>query len=218
MSNLYNFNQDPAIDEFGVDHSDFSVRDELEYNKMRLQEKEQQQSFVNRQNFRQAGQGNVPFSELKTTDIPDGQPLFNTGQGLNQQVKTDNGLKGWLVSQIPTTAMTIADDALNLYNKKREMEQANQDGYDNYAHRLAMCENAQNGPFDALVSLGGGIAKEAYDLKKKIPQQGFIKPIQDSIKDMSNNIEGLQYGLTHPFNDCRKWLNNLDIKNNIWKK
>ena len=35
MSNLYNFNQDSAIDEFGVDHSDFSVRDELEYNMMR---------------------------------------------------------------------------------------------------------------------------------------------------------------------------------------
>lgn len=30
------------------------------------------------------GQGNVPFSELKTTDIPEEQPLFNTGQGLRQ--------------------------------------------------------------------------------------------------------------------------------------
>lgn len=36
MSNLYNFNQDSTVDEFGVDHSDFSVRDELEYNKMRF--------------------------------------------------------------------------------------------------------------------------------------------------------------------------------------
>ena len=36
MSNLYKFNQDTSIDEFGVDHSNFSVRDELEYNKMRL--------------------------------------------------------------------------------------------------------------------------------------------------------------------------------------
>lgn len=39
---LYKFNQDSTIDEFGVDHSNFSVRDELEYSKMRLQEREQQ--------------------------------------------------------------------------------------------------------------------------------------------------------------------------------
>ncbi len=41
---LYKFNQDTQIDEFGVDHSDFSLRDEVEYNIMRSQEKEQQQS------------------------------------------------------------------------------------------------------------------------------------------------------------------------------
>ena len=121
-------------------------------------------------------------------------------------------------NQIPSIVESTAFNALNLYNKKREIDQANQVGYDNYAHRLAMCENAQNGPFDAAVSLGGGIIKEAYDLTKKIPQQGLIKPFQDSFKDMSNNIEGLQYGLTHPFNNCRTWLNNLDYENNKWKK
>lgn len=35
MSNLYKFNQDTQIDEFGVDHSNFSLRDEIEYNTMR---------------------------------------------------------------------------------------------------------------------------------------------------------------------------------------
>ena len=163
------------------------------------------------------------FTNLQTTDIDDNQPLFNTGQGLNQgqQVQTgqeNNGLNNWLANQIPSIVGSTAFNALNLYNKKREMDQANQVGYDNYAHRLAMCENAQNGPFDAAVSLGGGIIKEAYDLTKKIPQQGLIKPFQDSFKDMSNNIEGLQYGLTHPFNNCRTWLNNLDYENNKWKK
>ena len=66
MSDLYKFNQNSTIDEFGVDHSNFSVRDELEYNKMRLQEKEQQQSFVNRQNFRQAGQS-MPITAEETS-------------------------------------------------------------------------------------------------------------------------------------------------------
>ena len=32
---LYKFNQDTQIDEFGVDHSNFSLRDEVEYNIMR---------------------------------------------------------------------------------------------------------------------------------------------------------------------------------------
>ena len=35
MSNLYKFNQDTQIDEFGVNHSNFSLRDEIEYNTMR---------------------------------------------------------------------------------------------------------------------------------------------------------------------------------------
>lgn len=35
---LYKFNQDTQIDEFGVDHSNFSLRDEVEYNIMRANE------------------------------------------------------------------------------------------------------------------------------------------------------------------------------------
>ena len=35
---LYKFNQDTQIDEFGVDHSNFSLRDEVEYNLMRSQD------------------------------------------------------------------------------------------------------------------------------------------------------------------------------------
>ena len=36
MNNLYKIDQDTQIDEFGVDHSKFSLRDEIEYNTMRL--------------------------------------------------------------------------------------------------------------------------------------------------------------------------------------
>ena len=52
----------------------------------------------------------------------------------------------------------------------------------------------------------------------KKTQQGIVSPVKDSIKDMSNNIEGLQYGLTHPFNNCKTWLDNLDFEKNEWKK
>ncbi len=40
---LYKFNEKTQIDEFGVDHSNFSLRDELEYNLYRAKEKENQQ-------------------------------------------------------------------------------------------------------------------------------------------------------------------------------
>ena len=36
MNNLYKIDQDTQIDEFDVDHSKFSLRDEIEYNTMRL--------------------------------------------------------------------------------------------------------------------------------------------------------------------------------------
>ena len=40
---LYKFNDETQIDEFGVDHSNFSLRDEIEYNFRRAKEKEMQQ-------------------------------------------------------------------------------------------------------------------------------------------------------------------------------
>ena len=39
---LYDINEKTQIDEYGVCHKDFSLRDELEYNIMRQKEKEQQ--------------------------------------------------------------------------------------------------------------------------------------------------------------------------------
>lgn len=39
MSVLYKIDKDTLIDEFGVDHSKFSLREELEYNMMRAEEK-----------------------------------------------------------------------------------------------------------------------------------------------------------------------------------
>lgn len=43
---LYKIDEDTQIDEFGVDHSKFSLRDELEYNFMRAKEKEMKPRFM----------------------------------------------------------------------------------------------------------------------------------------------------------------------------
>jgi hypothetical protein len=40
MSNLYKYKPGTLIDEFGVDHSGFNLRDEIEYNTMRADERD----------------------------------------------------------------------------------------------------------------------------------------------------------------------------------
>ena len=98
---LYKIDQDTQIDEFGVDHSNFSLRDEIEYNTMRAQEKEQRQSFVNRQNFRQAGQSTPITAEeasyLTTplqSDYGQAATLQFDGQNLTWQ-QNGRPVKSW---------------------------------------------------------------------------------------------------------------------------
>lgn len=46
MKKLYDIDEQTQIDKFGVDHSNFSLRDEIEYNFRRAKEKERQQSLM----------------------------------------------------------------------------------------------------------------------------------------------------------------------------
>lgn len=55
--------------------------------------------------------------------------------------------------------------------------------------------------------------KEGYDIVRKIWKgQPVIETLQDSYKDMDNNIEALNYGLLHPNDNCRNWLKDFDYK------
>ena len=106
---------------------------------------------------------------------------------------------------------------------QQEMKRVKKDGYDNYAHRLGMCLNAQQGADMALYSLGGGILKEAKDILCKTTgfcdkQVPFNMAWNDSMKDMHNNIEGIKYGLQNPDKSCKIWLNDLDYGSNTWKR
>ena len=109
-----------------------------------------------------------------------------------------------------------------LKDAKSEMEYINKRGYDNYAHRLAMCRIGQMGSngsmFSPSIGMGLGIAKEISDAYEKIFKQK--KPIGetlvDSFKDLGNNYEGLDWGINNPNGNCRKWLGVLDLQNNQW--
>lgn len=51
---------------------------------------------------------------------------------------------------------TVGTVAGNLKAAKDEMDEVKKDGYDNYAHRLGMCLNAQGGYVPAAFSIGAG--------------------------------------------------------------
>lgn len=99
-----------------------------------------------------------------------------------------------------------------------------------------MCLNAQEGYVPAALSLGAGVLKEGKDIyykafDHKIGNIGdkvglcrgkqplsFNEAWGDSAKDMRNNLEGIQYGLSNPQKNCRQWLNDLDYRNNKWRR
>ena len=109
-----------------------------------------------------------------------------------------------------------------LKDAKSEMEYINQRGYDNYAHRLAMCRIGQMGSngsmFSPSIGMGLGILKEISDAREKIFKQKkpIWETIVDSFKDLGNNYEGMDWGINNPNGDCRKWLGGLDLQNNQW--
>jgi hypothetical protein len=143
------------------------------------------------------------------------KPLGETINKINEGLRE---MKDSLVKK----AYSFKGDFDNLKNKKDEMYRKKIEGGDNYYHRLAMCENAQKGKDDADFSFGLGALKEGKDIFCKTTgfcdkKLSFSKALSDSKKDMSNNIEGLNYGLNNPDKDCRVWLKDLDRKTNTWR-
>ena len=115
----------------------------------------------------------------------------------------------------------------NLIDKKNELAQLRGTGIhggDNYYHRLAMCENAQNGRFDAAVSRAAGLVNEMKDIYCKTSgkcgqsTKPFLVNLKESMKDLRNNDEGINLGLQNPEISCKILLQDLDWETNTWKK
>ena len=113
---------------------------------------------------------NKSVNELQTTDISSPQQ--------NNRLPLQNIISEAFDSY-PTVRM---GDALGtLYAAKKEMDDVNEDGYDNYAHRLGMCLNAQKGLESAAYSAVLGLFKEVRDIAQKTPQKGIKEALKDSI-------------------------------------
>ena len=128
------------------------------------------------------------------------------------------------IEKIVNNLLTFLPEYKTLKDAKNEMERKKIHGYDNYAHRLGMCRIGQMGAAGSVLSPRIGEAlgwlKEGNDIRKKWIQNNHPlgETLQDSLKDMNNNYEGLNWGLRHPDEDCRTWLKDLDFRKNEWKK
>ena len=109
-----------------------------------------------------------------------------------------------------------------LKEAKNEMDAANVINSDNYYHRLGMALLGQESEMVPAIRPWAeilGYSKEVYDVWKKTRQgKPLAKTLLDSIKDLKNNYEALDWGLTHPQENSRIWLKDLDINSNTWRK
>lgn len=182
--------------------------------------------------FINPGQGNVPFSELKTTDIPDGQPLFNTGQGLNQnqQVRTDNNLLTGIpiFSNLYNAGQKIGEFVADVQIAKNYKDQMDATGQqlvqtfgkgqgadiDNYYHPLLQCELSHISPQSQKNGIALGYAKEGWDyVKKKFNGMEHQTIINDSKKDLQNNLYGSNLGANNPNRSCLDLLDDMRTPN-----
>lgn len=200
------------------DYSQMSLRQELESRFAELERQEQvakQPPVSLNQPQMLPEMKKAPMEEFKEIATKLGYGAKGFAQGAYDRWQEVGRQDGGYLTLHP--AYRIGEAAGNLRAAQQEMNEARQDGYDNYAHRLGMCLNGQGGVDQYLYSLGGGIAKEAYDIARKTPKIGFTNAWNDSVKDMRNNFEGLNYGFLNSDSSCREWLQNLDYKNNKWR-
>lgn len=200
------------------DYSQMSLRQELESRFAELERQEQvakQPPVSLNQPQMLPEMKKDPMDEFKEIATKLGYGAKGFAQGAYDRWQEVGRQDGGYLTLHP--AYRIGEAAGNLRAAQQEMNEARQDGYDNYAHRLGMCLNGQGGVDQYLYSLGGGIAKEAYDIARKTQKIGFTNAWNDSVKDMRNNFEGLNYGFLNSDSSCREWLQNLDYKNNKWR-
>lgn len=146
------------------------------------------------------------------TKVPEEKPLLNVIHDDLMAIQNP-------VHQLMQYAKEIPSAYQTLKNNKDLMDKLGYDGSDNYFHRKGMCEATQNGLVAAGTALAGGVAKEGRDILKKafVDEKPILETLQDSAKDMGNNLEGLTYGLLNPLKDCKDWLDELDWYKNKWK-
>ena len=233
MKPLYEINRNTMVDEFDVDHSKFSLRDEIEYNFKRANERANGTLPQNKPSINTGFTDNPAFIEANRVK----QSLPSTLEVDNAIVMANKNLSP--IQQIGQMAVNnytsynpfrrMGEVAGTLKAAKDELDNLNIIKFDNYAHRYGMYENARDGADKAIYTGGAGILREGYDFFRKIPfnLEFWKQPnkfdklsnvVQDSYKDTLNNIDAIKSGLQNKDIDGGLWLNDFNYNTNTWKK
>ena len=211
-----------GIDTYGVNHNNFSLRDEIEYQFARQKRENQLMQNYNAQgiteNYPQYSTnfwgnsannygfgmtniaGNIANMQNNTTPIPMATAVPQTQQNQSQNILSeayntykDNGLFG--------VGMKYAEPSVKKAMKAADWLKTIPIS-DINKHQYVSCIGAKGGPLAAAETLAGGIYKEFDDYKKKVNNPQLLKQyggrlgiISDNLKDFGNDVVGIWKGL-----------------------
>ena len=220
------YNNDNQIDSYGVNHSGFSARDELNYQMARQQREDAMMQCCNNQRIT----SNYP---QYTTNFWGNSADDNYGFG-NSDIEGN-------VEKMKPSSLNIRHPITSLYNtghKIGELAAAAQIAYDylqkmkqtgrklvttygpnqgadidNYYHPLLLCQLAKISPTSRDWGLRLGYAKEIWDYHKKKGTMPMSEISADSRKDLQNNLYGSNLGYYNPNKSCWEMLDDRRTPN-----
>ncbi len=225
------YDNDNQIDSYGVNHSGFSVRDELNYQMARQQREDAMMQCYNNQgitsNYPQyttnfwgnSADNNYGF---RVSNIGNNVPkvvkqLNNTINNAWQKVKDISTIVADTIRYTPESLGELAADTKIAYDYWQQMNQTGNNlvttygpnqgaDIDNYYHPLLQCQLAKISPISRDWGLRLGYAKEIWDYHKKKGTMPMSEISADSRKDLQNNLYGSNSGYYNPNKTCWEML------------
>ncbi len=232
------YNNDNQIDSYGVDHSGFSTRDELNYQMARQQRENKLIQDYNNQginkNYPQHGTNfwgrpaddNYGFgnSDIEGNVENVIKQLNNPTNDLWQKVKDVATIATDTIRYMPESLGELAADAKIAYDYWQQMNKAGDNlvksygpnqgaDIDNYYHPLLQCQLAKISPTSRNWGLRLGYAKEILDYHKKKGTMPMSEISADSRKDLQNNLYGSNLGYNNSNKSCWDMLDDQRTPN-----
>ena len=226
------------IDTYGVDHSRFSIRDELSYQLARRQREKEIIKKYNELgitgNYPQSGTDFWGKAEehnygLGVSNIGNSIPnvvkqLNNPTNNIWQKVKDVSSIVVDTIRYTPESLGELAADTQIAYDYWQQMNQTGDDlvatygsnqgaDIDNYYHPLLQCQLAKISPTSRDWGLRLGYAKEILDYHKKKGTMPMSEISADSRKDLRNNLYGSNLGYYNPNKTCWEMLDDRRTPN-----
>lgn len=197
-----------GIDTYGVNHTKFSIQDELNYQFARDKREKQIIAELNKQGI--------------TENYPQyGTNFWNRSSDNNFGFGEDNVQENIEKKAIPEMQKGTIADSFDLLNMKDGMQSLlhaintykqlfSQPINDKYKHSVISCIASQGGNLSSIAMGGLGITKEFIDIIKKFSNPNkygnYQQILQDSQQDLQADWTGLIQGYFNPNTNCEKLI------------